>query len=218
MKELSYTLVSDGSSDRALLPLLTWLLRQHLPADWAIQSAWADLHRLPRPRPGMAGRIQDAVEFYPCDLLFVHRDAEGESRAKRVEEIRGALPNLPEDFPTENLAVVCVIPVHMQEAWLLFDEPALRRAAGNPNGRDSLTIPALRAVEKLADPKAILHQLLKEARGLKGRRRARFSPHPCTHRIAEFVADFSPLRQLWAFRALEKELEQPLEERGWRDC
>lgn len=27
MRELTFTLVSDGSSDRALLPILTWLLR-----------------------------------------------------------------------------------------------------------------------------------------------------------------------------------------------
>lgn len=29
MNELRYTLLSDGPSDRALLPILTWLLRQN---------------------------------------------------------------------------------------------------------------------------------------------------------------------------------------------
>ena len=52
MKELSYTLLSDGSSDKALMPILTWLLRGYLP-NWAIQPEWADLSRLPkRPQRG----------------------------------------------------------------------------------------------------------------------------------------------------------------------
>ncbi len=29
-KELQCTLLSDGSSDKALIPILTWLLEQHL--------------------------------------------------------------------------------------------------------------------------------------------------------------------------------------------
>lgn len=29
MNEIRYTLLSDGSSDKALLPILTWLLRLH---------------------------------------------------------------------------------------------------------------------------------------------------------------------------------------------
>ncbi|MEH2437636.1 MAG: hypothetical protein V7K25_25980 [Nostoc sp.] len=42
MKELCYTLLSDGSSDKALMPILTWLLREH-QVECAIQSNWADL-------------------------------------------------------------------------------------------------------------------------------------------------------------------------------
>ena len=32
MQTLRYTLLADGSSDRALLPILTWLLRQYCGA------------------------------------------------------------------------------------------------------------------------------------------------------------------------------------------
>jgi hypothetical protein len=42
--EISYTLLCDGSSDRALLPVLSWLLREHLP-DVAVQEQWADPER-----------------------------------------------------------------------------------------------------------------------------------------------------------------------------
>jgi hypothetical protein len=45
MMELHYTLISDGSSDRALIPILNWLLKIHLN-DWAIQPQWADLRGL----------------------------------------------------------------------------------------------------------------------------------------------------------------------------
>jgi len=46
MSSIRYTLLTDGSSDRALIPILNWLLRQHL-LNHEIQSEWADLSRLP---------------------------------------------------------------------------------------------------------------------------------------------------------------------------
>lgn len=42
MRDLRYTLVADGSSDVALLPILTWLLRRNGVA-LSIQATWADL-------------------------------------------------------------------------------------------------------------------------------------------------------------------------------
>ena len=43
MQELRYTLLADGSSDRALLPILTWLLRQYcgvIPIGGRAPIAW----------------------------------------------------------------------------------------------------------------------------------------------------------------------------------
>ncbi len=113
MKQLRYTLLSDGSSDRALLPILTWLLHEHC-RDLAIQSEWADLRRLREKPCDLAGKIQVAVDLYPCDLLFIHRDAEKQPFEMRIHEIdlalqmaqaRGAIPHS-----------VRVIPIRMQEA------------------------------------------------------------------------------------------------------
>ena len=78
MSELRYTLLTDGSSDAALLPILTWLLTTNGVA-WAIQAEWADLRRVRRSRK-LADRIILSLALYPCDLLFVHRDAEKEPR------------------------------------------------------------------------------------------------------------------------------------------
>jgi hypothetical protein len=132
MRELRYTLLSDGSSDRALLPVLTWLLHEHT-FEFAIQSEWADLRRLPSVPRTLANRIQKSIELYPCDLLFVHRDAEREPHEVRRNEIRQAIEVVSTLIVPP--PIICVIPIRMQEAWLLFDELALRRAAGNPHGR-----------------------------------------------------------------------------------
>ena len=54
--------------------------------------------------------------MYPCDLLFVHRDAERESIEQREKEIR---ESLEKSAMERTPPVVRVIPVRMQEAWLL---------------------------------------------------------------------------------------------------
>ncbi len=210
MRSVRYTLLSDGSSDRALTYILTWLLRQYLPG-WAIQPAWADLSRVPRWPMTLPERIRWSIELYPCDLLFVHRDAEREPRSSRVDEIHHAVAELT---PSAMLPpIVCVIPVRMLEAWLLADEAAIRTAAGNPNGRHSLDLPRLREVESLPDPKNVLNSLLLEASGLHGRRRRGFRVNAI--RVAQLTDDFSPLRQLPAFQALEAELVHTIGQQGW---
>lgn len=211
MKELRYTLLSDGTSDKALLPLLTWLLQEHL-VECAIQSAWADLRRLPKPPTKLLPRIINSLELYPCDLLFVHRDAERETREKRVAEIQAAMKQAGE---SAFVPAVCVVPVRMQEAWLLFDEIAIRKASGNPNGKQLLQLPAINRIELLPDPKNILHDLLRQASGLTGRRLKDFPVRERAQRVAELIDNFSPLRALPAFIALEAEIETVAQVQGW---
>lgn len=207
MQEIRYTLITDGSSDRALMPILTWLLIE-LGVNIPIQSAWADLARLPHPPKKLADRIERAIALYPCDLLFVHRDAEKEPRQKRVSEINQAVELIPPDI---RLPIVCVIPVKMTEAWLLIDERAIREAAGNPKGNKTLNLPKLSKIEALSDPKETLEALLELARGHSPRKKQTVS----ITRIAELIDDFQPLKQLPAFIALEFELKQTLGDRGW---
>ncbi|MEZ4868053.1 MAG: DUF4276 family protein [Caldilineaceae bacterium] len=204
MNEIRYTLLTDGSSDAALLPILTWLLVEN-GINIPIQSQWADLGRLPFVIETLQQRIELALDFYPCDLLFIHRDAERQSRMDRVEEITNAIQ------PMNNLVhlrpYICVIPIRMTEAWLLLNEQAIRHAAGNPSGREQLTLPTLATLESQANPKQILHDLLNRASGLKGRRLKQFPVHFHARRVAEFIDDFSQLRQLLAFAALEKDIQ-----------
>ncbi|MBO1348830.1 MAG: DUF4276 family protein [Hormoscilla sp. GUM202] len=211
-EELRYTLLSDGSSDKALQYVLTWLLREHIVVNCAIQSERADLGRLPKPPKKLPDRIQKSLELYPCDLLFVHRDAEKEPRQNRVDEIRKAIDSVGKSL---SVPAVCVIPVRMQEAWLLFDEAAIRKAAGNPRGRQALKLPDLAKVEELPDPKKNLHQALLDASELGPKRRKKFKVNEKVHRVAELIDDFTPLLALSAFRALEVDIEQAIEKFGW---
>lgn len=211
MMEIRYTLVSDGSSDKALIPVLNWLLQTHLN-NYAIQSEWADLRRLDKSlRDTFKKRIELSVELYPCDLLFIHRDAEKDSHQSRVNEIHAAVNSVDSLW----IPAVCVVPVPMTEAWLLFDVVALRKAASNPNGTTILQLPDIKRLEDLPDPKQMLYQLLRQASELPSKRLRRFRESECTHRVAEFIDDFSPLRALSAFRALESEVEAVIQQQRW---
>jgi hypothetical protein len=73
MDEIRYTLISDGPSDRALIPILNWVLREK--GDMSrIQAESAYLGRFPKPPKGLRERILCAIDLFPCDLLFVHME------------------------------------------------------------------------------------------------------------------------------------------------
>ena len=192
------------------MPILGWLLYQHCP-EYAVESAWADLSRLQKPPKTLPDRIKTALDLYPCNLLFIHRDAEKESYETRHVQITSALDGL--DTPP----AICVIPVRMQEAWLLFDEPAIRKAAGKPNGRIPLNIPLLASVEKLPNPKQVLFDLISRSSEFAGARLKKLKSNlrSTAHRVPQNIDDFSPLRNLQAFKKLEDELLSVVQQQGW---
>lgn len=212
MMELRFTLISDGSSDKALLPILHWLLSQYYP-DTPINGEWADLARLLTPPNKLTEKILFSCRLYPCNLLFIHRDAENKSLDIRREEIAEAVTNAQDRLHESNEASllpnhICVIPVRMTETWLLFDDLAIRKAASNPNGRVPLSLPSFKKLEHLPDPKKELHDLLCKASELRGRRLKKFKPREGVHRLAECIDDYSRLRNLPAFQALENEIRK----------
>ncbi|NOY79970.1 MAG: hypothetical protein GXP31_03090 [Kiritimatiellaeota bacterium] len=200
MRPIRYTLVTDGPSDRMLLPVLDWLLGQ---MGCCPQGEWFEPRPFVDPPRTLADRICRALEMFPCDVIFVHRDAERQPPRERHEEIREAARAAP-----AGNAYVYVVPVRMTEAWFLFDEAAIRRAAGVPDGRVSLDLPAVAKLETLPDPKRILHEALRTASGLSGRRLSRFKAMRAKHRLAEILADYSPLRVLPAFQELEADIAE----------
>jgi len=206
MSEITYTLLADGTSDRALLPIIDWTLRQHFP-DVVIQRQWADFSRLKNPplTRQLPERIQQAITLYPCDWLFIHRDAERESIADRNQEIDEAWRTVGK--LAENKRLISLIPVRMTEAWLLLEEQAIRTASGNPSGQQSITLPPLRNLERLPDPKQNLKDLLRQSSGLTGRRLQKFNVPRAVQLVAENVQDYSHLRSLPAFLIFEEAVQ-----------
>jgi hypothetical protein len=100
----------------------------------------------------------------------------------------------------------------MTEAWLMINEQLLREAAGNPSGSVSLGLPSLPDIENIPDPKTMLHNLLRHASGLRGRRLRKFRPDQAVHRLGELISDYSALRELPAFSAFMNDLSSVLTE------
>ena len=209
MNEFHFSLLTDGPSDVVLLPILRWLLNEHLPT-YGLQGTWADTR--PFHLRTLEDRITQAINYYPCDMLFIHRDAEKEPAENRYKEVYEALQRLKQPI---SVPVVCVVPVRMQEAWLLFDEAAIRYAAGNPNGKVPISLPSLLNIEGRPDPKEDLYSLLKQASGLQGRRLKKFSETDHARNVTRYIEDFSPLRSLSAFQNFEMNFVKTLKTQGW---
>lgn len=210
MLELTFTLLADGSSDRALIPVLKWLLIESgicVP----IQGEYGDLRFLAQRPRKLEERIRTCVDLYPSDILFVHRDAESLGFNQRRTEIERAWRSAN---TTGVRHCVPVVPVRMQEAWFLCDEAAIRWAAGNPNGKIPLDLPATAMLERLPDPKQCLFNLFRHASGLPARRLGRFNPEQRLHRLASRIESFAPLRSLAAFQSLEAEIRGLVESLG----
>jgi hypothetical protein len=197
---INASLLTDGSSDRVLIPMLEWLVGIVTSRPLSIQ--WVDLRSKRSQLTELGDRVNAALRLYPCDVLFVHRDAERQPAEWRHQEIATAVP--------PNQKGVAVVPVRMQEAWLLHDENALRKAAGRPSGTEPLDLPSLSRLETLADPKRTLHAALLTAAAVTGRRRRAFDAGGAARRLAELIEDWTPLRQLPAFRQLEADTRKAL--------
>lgn len=204
-------LSADGASDAVLIPILEWLIqenvKQHiqllLDLTFVQHPGGATLtQRLEMIERSTAGRQPDAV--------FIHRDAESANYETRYDEIISTYERV---FSNSAVSPVCVIPIRMTEAWLLFDEKAIRFASDNPNGRAPLSLPRLRELETLVDPKAMLKDLLLAATDLGARRRRSFQRtiHARIRNLTDYIHDYSPLRELSAFSRLENDIRTLLD-------
>lgn len=203
MQRFAATLVAEGSSDQALLPFIDFLLDEHCELPHATTFASG------LPAGAVVGRIATALSLYPCDMLFVHRDADRSDVSEREDEIRSAAKAAAPD-----VKAVCIVPVRMTEAWLLMDVPAIRRAAGNPTGRVDLALPPTSRIEALADPKTTLFELLDRASELSGRRLRRFDRNRSGRQVSGFMNDYHLLRQLPSFQHFEAQVKGHLSHAG----
>ena len=211
MEVLRFTLIGDGSSDKVLMNIVYWLISDLYPT-LPLDGSFADFRQFINPpkKGDVSGQIAFANENYPFDLLVYHRDAEKLHRniiQQRKEEIFSQLADQNSDNN-----IICVVPIVMMESWLLFDESAIKKAAGNRGYNKPLNLPALSIIENIPQTKTILYKILKEASGLKGRRLKKFNEGQAVHQIAENISDFSPLRILSSFQVFENDLKENIDQ------
>ncbi|HEX4831208.1 MAG TPA: hypothetical protein VH478_08975 [Trebonia sp.] len=158
----------------------------------------------PPPRKTVAGKLQAVKDLGgEYDLAVLHRDADREGRPPRLAEIRDAVRQVMPGVPH-----VPVVPIRMTEAWLLLDEVQIRRVAGAPNDRTTLSLPTASKVESVPDPKALLKTTLARASGLKGRRLEQFNNRFSQHRrlLLERIDPDGPIRDVPSWHAFNTDL------------
>lgn len=190
-RQLTYSVVADGGTDRMLVPIIQWAIHRLDPEVEILEPLFSV----------RSGSVKDFVNDYDPGvmLIFVHRDAELRTLEERLGEFEW----------TTRRDIVPVIPVRMSEAWLLFDGRAIAQAAGRPGS--SVSTPKLVDVERMSDPKRHLDELLFVAAGSPAGRRGRNFKRSIVERrvnVAGYIADYSPLEDLRAFQCFQDHLKQ----------
>jgi len=207
--ELKFTLIGDGTSDKVLINIIKWLLDDLYPTI-PIRIEFADFGKFKNP-PSKAipnDQFAAAEKFYPFDFLIYHRDAEIIDLKVIDFRKKEVLSNLPEE---KRKKVICIVPIKMMETWLLINQEAIKKASGNRNFKEIMNLPTINKLESFNNPKEELHNLLKKYSGLTGRRLSKFNVHLAVHFVAEYIEDFSILRNLKAFQIFESDLKQTVD-------
>lgn len=189
-RQITYVLVADGGTDRALVPIIEWSIHRLDPEVEVLEAEF-------RKRKGPVKEFLEAFETGAM-IVFVHRDGENESLESRLQEFEGVERD---DF-------VPVVPVRMTEAWLLVSAAAIAQAADRPGA--PVTVPGVDQLETIANPKQLLEDRLMHAAGNPtGRRRKRFHRSIVDRRInvASLIGDFSPLEAIPAFQRFQADLQ-----------
>ena len=210
--ELRYGLLSEGTSDSVLKPLIDWVLAQHYPR---VDLEGNSLNkRLSLKGLALAKKLELAIQTVDVDVLFVHRDADRTRVAKRETEIFQAWEMAIKQATLEDSGskVIPIVPVTMSESWLLIDEQSIKLAANNPKSKIGLSLPSPANIERIADPKAKLFECLKAASELKGRRLKKFRPEKQRHLIPHEFSDqvFNRLLQVPSFQHFYDSIPQYL--------
>lgn len=190
-RQLTFAVVADGKTDSLLIPIIEWAIHRLDPEVEILEPEF-------RQR---SGSVAEFLIDYDSSamLIFVHRDAENRPHHARLAEFESV----------SRMDVVPVIPVRMSEAWILFDESAIARAAGSPSAK--ISVPRLSEIEGIAEPKNLLERLLFEAAGSPVGRRGKVFKRSLVERrvsVARHIGDFSPLESLSAFRRFQSALAE----------
>ncbi len=212
MSDPGYTglFVAEGSSD---LPLADLVESLFLDQGVYVTLSKPDFGLLEAIPKDVRARVAAGLRLVgrPVDVVVVHRDADNAGPAARRREIEIAVAAC-----VDGPQIIPVVPVRMTEAWLLLDEAAIRRVAGNPGGRVGLGLPKVHEAESLADPKEVLRRCLGIAAGTTGRRldavRKRFGQH--RRQLLELHDTTGPVTRLPSWQSLLAEVDRVA--RAWQ--
>lgn len=154
---IRFALIAEGGTEAALVRILENLCRRAGATD--VVGLYAnELLALHSTGKDLTVQIRTLIECQTeVNLLFVHRDADGVDDTQARQFIKTTLAGLTAP------RTVALVPVQETEAWLLTDADAIRRVAGNPNGRASLDLPKIKHIEGRSSPKELLRQVLVKA-------------------------------------------------------
>jgi hypothetical protein len=205
MPLFSALFVCEGTSDLPISELIEELL---LDRGVEVQMTTPDYSLLPsRVSRDVASKLSAGVSLMRSDpdIVVVHRDQDNTNPGNRRTEISNAVNEV---CPQAEL--IPVIPVRMTEAWLLLDEEAIRRVAGKPNGKHPLPLPHRNSVERVADPKTLLQEIILEASMTTGRRRSRLTQRFPQNRkqLLELLDLDGPVKSLSSWQTLLRDIDE----------
>lgn len=109
---------------------------------------------------------------YGITVLCVHTDADADTdETMHANKINPALKALRESEDERCRNLVAIVPVQMQEAWLMADTSLLKKQIGTDKNDHELGLH--RHPEKVADPKRAIEEAIRIARQELTRRRRR---------------------------------------------
>ena len=212
MQYLGLALYAEGPTDYHFLRPLLRRLCEDLCASEAIGKVDvsevlplthpAETHAEPREQRVLAAAklAQDSWR-----VLFVHADGANDPARARNEQVEPSL-KLLRDAKDDGVGIA-VVPIRETEAWAIADGDAIRSAFGTDLSDEALGLPARRAVETAADPKAVLLGAF-HATHPSGRRRKQ-GTSPYLNTLGEAVS-LSELRGLASFDRLVSDLKAAL--------
>ncbi|MGI6878358.1 hypothetical protein [Microbacterium sp. gxy059] len=194
-----FALLCEGTSDAPLVTALETLL-----VEAGFDEVYGEAHtKRGSVEDALAEMAENRDSFH---IVFVHRDADRAGREARTSEIARAAANIAWAEGDEP-RIVPVIPVTMTEAWLLLNEAEIRAVCGNPRGSEALDLPKPHEIEGIADPKAVLFDVLRQAAPQGGRRRLTVQALSAWRsHLVERLDVHGRVRSLGAWQALEDEI------------
>ncbi len=217
MTALVSALYAEGRTDERFLPVLL----QRSVTDWLARHASRVVDVL-EPivvdstiEGTRAERIQAIVQQVSgYHLLFVHADADDDSSQRAYDERVAPGINMITEARNTGLSVceevIPIIPVQKVEAWLMADAGSLCTTIGTSLQPQDIRIPVrAEEIERIADPKQRLREIIRLAYAARPRRRRSVEPGELYEPLANRIR-LADLERLPSYQHFLRDLDTAL--------